>query len=159
MFDFDSAVTEAVKADRVVYTRYADDLTFSAPRTGYLTGVQSAVARVIRNQSYPKLEINNDKTTYATPKYHRSVTGLTLANDGRVTLGRDRKRLIRAQVHHAIQGVLAPDELRKLAGMLAFARSVEPAYLEVLAASYGAERLAMITRGTLEGPMMLPSLE
>jgi len=139
MFDFDAAVSDEVAKDRVVYTRYADDLTFSAPRTGYLTGVQSAVAKIIRRQRYPKLEINGDKTTYATKKYHRSVTGLTLANDGRVTLGRDRKRLIRSQMHRASLGLLSVDELQKLSGMLAFVHSAEPQFIETLSVAYGTE--------------------
>lgn len=146
MFDFDAAVTEAVRSDKVVYTRYADDLTFSAPRTGYLTGVQSAVARVIRQQAYPKLEINLAKTTYATRKYNRSVTGLVLANDGRVTIGREKKRLISAQVHRAHLGIIDDEALAKLAGMLAFIRGVEPDYLEVLTNKYGPETVARIVR-------------
>jgi RNA-directed DNA polymerase len=36
MMDFDDAVTSAIATDKVKYTRYADDLTFSAPRTGFL---------------------------------------------------------------------------------------------------------------------------
>lgn len=137
MFKFDEAVTSAVGADQVVYTRYADDLTFSARRTGYLTGVQSSVAKVIRHQAYPKLEINPAKTTYATKKFHRSITGLTLSNDRHVTLGRDRKRLIRAQVHKATLGQLSTEEAAKLAGMLAFVHAVEPSFIDALSAHYG----------------------
>ena len=145
MFKFDEAITRAVGADQVVYTRYADDLTFSARRTGYLTGVQSSVARVIRDQAYPKLEINVAKTTYATKKFHRSVTGLTLSNDCNVTLGRDRKRLIRAQVHRAVLGQLSMEETAKLAGMLAFVHAVEPSFLETLSAHYGSHIIAQIS--------------
>jgi RNA-directed DNA polymerase len=36
----------AVASDYVTYTRYADDMTFSAPRTGFLTGMMSAVAKI-----------------------------------------------------------------------------------------------------------------
>ena len=143
MFKFDEAVTRAVGADQVVYTRYADDLTFSARRTGYLTGVQSSVARVIRNQAYPKLEIHPAKTTYATKKFHRSVTGLTLSNERQVTLGRDRKRLIRAQVHRASLGQLSMEETAKLSGMLAFVHAVEPSFIETLSAHYGSHVLGL----------------
>jgi hypothetical protein len=108
--------------------------------------VQSAVARIIREQAYPKLEINSDKTTYATQKYHRSVTGLTLANDGRVTLGRDRKRLIRAQVHRASLGLLSREDLVKLAGMLAFVHAVEPDYLNALVNVYGSQAVNAILK-------------
>lgn len=148
MYDFDSAVTSSVERDHVVYTRYADDLTFSAQRTGFLTGVQSAVAGVVRSTRSPKLEINKDKTTYATKKYHRVVTGLTLSNDGRVTIGRDRKRTISSAMHHATLGELSAAEIDHLSGMLAFVNSVEPAFLEVLRAKYGDDAVDRVVHHT-----------
>lgn len=146
MYDFDILIHEAVSKDQVTYTRYADDLTFSAKRTGYLVNVRRDVARVIRGLNYPKLDINGDKTTYATKKYHRSVTGLTLSNDGRVTLGRDRKRSISASVHHALLGKLSPEDLGKLSGMLSYAHSVEPEFVRSLGEKYGAEAVEIIRR-------------
>ena len=137
MFDFDAAVDEAVSRDKVIYTRYADDMTFSAPRTGHLTVVKRSVAQTIRRVRYPKLEINDEKTVYATKKYRRVVTGLTISNDERVTLGRDRKRLISSQVHHATLGKLSRSELESLSGMLAFANAVEPEFLGSLRRKYG----------------------
>lgn len=100
MFNFDSAISEMVAKDHVVYSRYADDLTFSGPRTGHLTSVKKAMNVVLRELQFPKLIINNEKTTYVTKKYCRKITGLTLANDGRVTIGRRNKRSLRAQIDH-----------------------------------------------------------
>jgi hypothetical protein len=98
MFDFDEQISALVAKDNIVYTRYADDLTFSAPRTGYLKDVVKNVRYVLKNLSYPRLRINNDKTVVATTKYRRNVTGLVLANDGRVTIGRHRKRVLHAMI-------------------------------------------------------------
>ena len=138
MNEFDEKVTASIFKDNVTYTRYADDMTFSAPRTGHLTGVMSAVSKIIRSMKSPSLELNGDKTTYATMKYHRSVTGLTLANDGRVTIGRDRKRLVSATVHRALFGKLNAQELQVLAGVLAYINAVEPEFLQWLKDRYGA---------------------
>ena len=85
MFDFDLAIAEALAQDHVIYTRYADDLTFSAPRTGHLVNVEKIVRATLRALQYPKLTVNDDKTTRVTGKYGRKVTGLTLTNDGKVS--------------------------------------------------------------------------
>jgi len=144
MYKFDKLVEEAVVSANVEYTRYADDLTFSAPRTGYLNSVTKSVASVIRQLPYPKLELNAEKTTCVTPKYHRLVTGLTLANDGRVTIGRDRKRKLHAAVHRAATCWPQTEELQRLCGMLAIVKSVEPAFIRVLERRYGRETVERI---------------
>lgn len=138
MNEFDTKVAEMADQDRVTYTRYADDLTFSAQRTGFLTRVERTLRRIVKESGSPKLTLNEAKTVVvATKKYKRFVTGLILANDGKVSLGRDRKRRIRAAVHHYSLGKLQIAEQAKLAGMLAFANDIEPEFLSRLHARYG----------------------
>lgn len=145
MHDFDKRLADELAKARIIYTRYADDLTFSAPRTGYLNAVDGILKAVIRDMGSPKLTINAMKTVVATKKYRRVVTGLILANDGRVTIGRDRKRYIRSAVFHGLRGKKTAEEKQKLLGYIAFIGSVEPAFIEKLKAKYGpdfVERLA-----------------
>lgn len=144
MFEFDHAISSKVAAERVVYTRYADDLTFSAPRTGFLTGVQKTVRDTMRTLKHPKLMLNNGKTVYATTKFRRSVTGLILANDGRVTIGKRRKRLLHAAVHNAKLGKASPVQIQRLSGYLAHVNSVEPAFLDVLRRRYGSDFIQIL---------------
>lgn len=144
MFEFDQAIAEAVARDHVVYTRYADDLTFSARRTGHLVNVEKIVRSTLKGLEYPKLTINDEKTTRITRKYGRRVTGLTLANDGRVSIGHSRKRLIRAAVHHASLGKLSSKSLGELKGLLGFANSAEPKFIDALKNKYGAELIQLI---------------
>ena len=144
MHDFDKRMTALVEASKVTYTRYADDLTFSAPRTGYLNIVDKALRQTLKDMRSPRLTINEEKTVLATKKYRRVVTGLVLSNDGAVSLGRDRKRLIRATLHHAQTGKLSRDEVVKLAGILSFAQDVEPTFLVSLKKTYGEDLIARI---------------
>ncbi len=146
MYDFDVAITNLINKDKVVYTRYADDLTFSAKRTGYLNSVHGHIRTAIRGISLPRLTINKDKTTLITTKYGRRVTGLTLTNDGRVTVGHARKREVRSAVHRAKQGTLNIDQLETLSGHLAFINAVEPGYLGRLKDVYGVEVVVNILR-------------
>lgn len=158
MHEFDVKIVQAIEKDHVVYTRYADDMTFSAPRTGYLTGVIKQVARVIRTLDSPMLDLNVKKTVCATKKYRRSITGLILSNDGRVTIGRDKKRSTRAAVHRAVRGLLTASELQILAGTLAYINAVEPAFLGVLKNKYGSIEVEKIQR-TKRGERLQKLLE
>lgn len=128
MYDFDRQVAEAAGKEFVTYTRYADDMTFSAKRTGYLNGIEKMVRRVLRSLEYPALYLNDDKKVVATKKYRREVTGLILTNDGRVSLGHKRKRLLRAQLHYFKMGECDLQTAKKLAGTMAFAADVEPEF-------------------------------
>lgn len=144
MFEFDEIITSAVAEDKVVYTRYADDLTFSADRSWNLVAVEKIVKKTLREIAYPKLYLNTKKTTHVTKKFSRSVTGLILANDGRVTIGKRRKRSIQAATHAASLGRLDARQLQKLAGMLAFIHSVEPDFIKTLERRYGLETIRQL---------------
>jgi hypothetical protein len=151
MFEFDSQIQEIVLQDKVSYTRYADDLTFSAPRAGHLRDVIKNVKRVLKDLKYPKVGINDDKTVVATAKYRRNVTGLILANDGRVTIGRYRKRILSAMIYRFKNGQLAQAQQQYLAGYLAFVATVEPEFLVKLENRYGGEVIGRIQRTIILG--------
>lgn len=146
MHEFDIAVLAAVEGQKITYTRYADDMTFSAPRLGYLSDVMRKVARIIRALDSPNLDLNGEKTTLVTKKFRRSVTGLTLTNDGHVSIGRERKRKIRATVHRALLGNLSELEMQVLVGMLAYANAVEPTFIQKLSQHYGRKEMEEIQR-------------
>lgn len=146
MYEFDQNIWEIVADQYVTYTRYADDMTFSAPRVGYLKDVQSIVAKTIRKIRHPKLEINSAKTKLVTTKFHRDVTGLTLSNDGDVTVGQLRKRNIRAGIHNASKGLLSDRQIEILSGHIAFAKGIEPDFIDKLSEKYGAELMSVIAK-------------
>lgn len=141
MYQFDRLISERVGEHYVTYTRYADDMTFSAHRTGYLHAVDSILRKTIRETAFPKLRLNNDKTVTATRKYRREVTGLILTNDNRVSLGREKKRELRARIHHFKLGKLDIDQSVKLAGHMAFAKDAEPEFYTRMERVYGADTL------------------
>jgi hypothetical protein len=81
---------------------------------------------------------------HASRKQRRYVTGLVLSNDGRVTLGRERKRKISATVHRFKKGELEEKEILSLKGTLAFAFSIEPKFLTWLTKKYGHRTLSAL---------------
>ncbi|TYO63636.1 RNA-directed DNA polymerase [Bradyrhizobium hipponense] len=141
MNEFDEKIANAVASDQVTYTRYADDLAFSAKRTGYLNQVEKILRRTIKEIKFPNLTLNESKTILATKKYKRFVTGLTLTNDGKVSLGRERKRKIRAALKHYADDRLNIHEQAKLAGLISFAHDVERDFVLRMERTYGSELL------------------
>lgn len=146
MKEFDDAVLSAIEKDSVIYTRYADDMTFSASRAYNLVDVEKYLRRVIKETRYPKLRLNEEKTVFATSKYRRFVTGLVLTDNGTVSLGHERKREISAGVHRYKCGKLDLVATEKLSGMLAFVNAVEPSFLQRLETRYGQDVILGIRR-------------
>jgi retron-type reverse transcriptase len=146
MYQFDDVVAGAAATKGIRYTRYADDITFSGQRAGMLKDMLKVVEQAVSSMARPRLHVNVEKTTFVTPKWRRTVTGVILANNGTLSLGRDRKRLISAMTHHAMLGKLAPKEISELTGFLGFANSVEPEFIDRLRRKYGADLIARIQK-------------
>lgn len=144
MNDFDREVHERVSSHKITFTRYADDLTFSAEKTWNLREVDGILASVLANMRSPRLRINEKKTAFITPKFARKVTGLVLTNDQRISIGRDRKRLIRASINYYQRGILSDAQVARLSGMLAFVKDVEPEFFTRMELAYGKELIASL---------------
>lgn len=139
MRTFDHDVAAFCQDRSIAYSRYADDLTFSGKSFEDLNAARDFVKEWVANCYFKSLKLNDDKTLFVSKKYQRRVTGLVITNNGSVSLGRDRKRLVRAQVHRFSVGKMGTEETIKLAGMLAFINDVEPSYLETLERVFGGE--------------------
>jgi RNA-directed DNA polymerase len=128
MYDFDSRLAALALADGVTYTRYADDIALSSRDFGIVNKYTDLVANLAQEIAYPRLVVNTAKTVLASRAGRRVVTGITLTPDFRLSIGRERKRLIRAMYHRHLLGQLSPEEQQKLSGLLAFADSIEPGF-------------------------------
>lgn len=146
MYEFDEIISLYCKARRIRYTRYADDLTFSTNVPEVLRSVEYEVAHVCDSLPFLNLKLNNDKTIHASKGGSRRVTGLVLSNDGAVSIGRDRKRVLQSAVHHFVNGKLSQDQITSLSGMLAFLQSFDVKFLETLGRRYGDSVLSSLLR-------------
>lgn len=140
LYDFDTEVVKFCGEHNVIYTRYADDLAFSTSEAGVLSRVHKFVVDLCSRQQYPKLALNNDKTVFTSKKFRRQLTGLILNNEGKASLGRDRKRLIRAMADRYKKGVLSAEDLGTLRGWVAFSISVDKVLVDSLQRMLGKEK-------------------
>lgn len=132
VYDFDIAISSYTIAHKMVYTRYADDLIFSTNDRDALKDLYEYVKQICKTIAYPTLSLNFAKTVFTSKKWNRTVTGLVLTNDQRVSIGWEKKRVLRTQVYRYLQGKLADEDIAKLRGYLSFVRDVEPTLFEKL---------------------------
>jgi RNA-directed DNA polymerase len=144
MFDFDDGISAFCRARGVAYTRYADDLAFSTNGPNLLAETEAAVETLLGELIYPRLALNAKKTVNVSKRYRRTLVGLIITPDRKISLGRNRKRSIHAALHRYSRHLLAPTAVSGLRGTLAFAWSVEPTFVRSLALKYGDETMQML---------------
>jgi RNA-directed DNA polymerase len=120
----DSRLQGYVGKRNIVYTRYADDLTFSALKIERLTKSYKTITTIIEDEGF---RINNSKTRICGPSKCRKVTGLVIGDDASVGIGRKRLRNIRAKIHGLIKDNIETrnNKLSHIKGWLAFIKSID----------------------------------
>ena len=144
MYNFDKIMHEYCLSNSIAYTRYADDLTFSMQNKGSRAHIFEEVRATLSRINYPTLQINTEKTVFGSRASKRFITGVVLSNSGNISLGRARKRLIRAQLHHLSLEKLSNEEINSLRGMIAFARDIEPSFISRMEKKYGLQVFALL---------------
>lgn len=150
MFEFDSLVSDWCAKENVIYTRYADDMTFSTNVKNKSGEIEKFIRAVTKEINYPVLRFNTKKTISLSTKHSRRVTGIVINNEGNLSLGRDKKREISALIHKFSLSKLPADEICRLQGLLGFANDVEPDFLSRLNKKYSNElihRILIIRKG------------
>lgn len=146
MYEFDLRTFNYCSDLGVNYTRYADDLAFSTSSPRVLDQVHRFVRQLCKEMAYPRLALHSGKTVFTSRKRNRQLTGLVLTNEGDVSLGREKKRELRAMVHRASLGQLDHDSTQRLRGLLAYVQSVEPEFLVSVERMVGKDALLAIIR-------------
>jgi len=103
------------------YTRYADDLTFSAKKwTGDASKIVMAVREISGDEGFP---INEKKVAIMRRGRRQKVTGLVVSEHG-VNVPRRTRMLLRAACHHWPQQT--PERKASIVGWLSYLKSVNP---------------------------------
>ncbi len=124
----DDEIEKLCNKKNVNYSRYADDLSFSSNDILKLNELYLDLVNIIKKY---KFSVNKRKTRYLTGKNRIQVTGLIL-NSGRLTIGRNRKRLLRAKLYSYFSSKNKTIDKKVLLGELAFLRDIEPNYYKIM---------------------------
>jgi len=130
MYRVDQLIQELCDAQAVMYTRYADDLVFSCDTEGVLGEIEKQVTSLVNGSKHPRLRINLEKSVHLSRKQRRTITGVNITPLGDLSIGRQRKRLIRAMISHHVHGTLDREGQNELIGLLGFANDIEPLFAE-----------------------------
>lgn len=137
---------------KTLYTRYADDLSFSSKKSLNITEIIHMVEEVL-TESYPNtIKINYEKTKKITPG-QCYITGVKLNQSHELTVGWKKKNEIKSRIHNIIPKIdnvlIGEDaefeeceikqECYSILGYLAFMHRVEPNYTQTLKTKYSRE--------------------
>ncbi len=92
LYRFDRIITEHCRKLGINYSRYADDLTFSTNEKDILLNFPSKVRKTLSRLYSGQIKVNLKKTVLSSKAHNRHVTGITLSNDGTLSVGREKKR-------------------------------------------------------------------
>lgn len=120
----DEKITKLCNETNVNYSRYADDLCFSSNYFKNLIDLVPKIREILNKSGFA---LNDDKTRFMSGKHKIVVTGLYL-NSGRITVGRERKRIVRAALHSYYVKKDSNINLNEIYGMISFISGIEKDY-------------------------------
>lgn len=149
MSRFDAQVYNYTKSISIKYTRYADDLTFSTNVKDALFEIPKLIKDMLGSIYNHKITINESKTIFTSKAHNRHITGITITNESKLSIGRERKRLISVMVHKYSINELMQSDFNYLQGLLSFAFNIEPEFIIRLSNKYGTGIVTDIIKGKL----------
>jgi len=137
MYRFDCAVQDYCEKENIIYSRYADDLTFSTSKKDILFEIPDFIRKTLKRKSYKRISIKQSKTVFSSKAHNRHVTGVTLNNNGDLSIGREKKRMLSSLIFKSMNGELDTDELATLKGQLGQAFYIDHNFSESMHKKYG----------------------
>ena len=138
MFEFDRKVSSECSNKKITYTRYADDITFSTCVKNALFELPPFISSAL-NETVEGVKLNPEKTVFTSRAHNRHVTGITLTNEGELSVGREKKRLISSMIHRSKYNKLSSEAAANLLGLISYATHIEPKFMDRMTKKYGVE--------------------
>lgn len=150
MYYFDKDMHEYCQHRGITYTRYADDMTFTTNTKDILSGIPGAIKDCLKKHFGQRMRVNSKKTVFSSKAFNRHITGITISNEGKLSLGREKKRIISSMVHHFTLGKLDDSEIYRLKGLLAYSMHIEPMFMVMIEKKYSQDAINKIFSMAIE---------
>jgi len=148
MYFFDTSLSEMCSAQGIRYTRYADDLTFSTNKKKILFFLPNDVKKLLKESFGGLISVNESKTVFSSKAHNRHVTGVTITNDDKLSIGRERKRYISSLIHQFSLSQMSGEDVSYLQGLFAFACDIEPIFKDRMIKKYSADTIEALVRSS-----------
>lgn len=146
MYEFDEQIEQWARKQHLLYTRYADDLTFSSSKKLKKTQIITKINEIINKIPYLQIKLNTQKTKTISSAKRVSVTGLNITSDNKISIGRMQKKKIRVMLHYVSQNKLSQKKILYLKGWLSYIKSVEHEHFDYLCKKYPKEIAILNTK-------------
>lgn len=138
MLPYDFEIAKICNERKITYTRYADDMLFSANNKTALHTAIVAVRRIIANSN---LRINNNKTRISTIYGKNWNLGLMTNKDNEITVGWRNKERARATLYNFIlnPNAVTSQQASEILGKWQYYRQIEPEYFDNMLRKYSTQ--------------------
>ncbi|WP_261104714.1 retron St85 family RNA-directed DNA polymerase [Serratia marcescens] len=138
MFDFDFEISKWCNEHDIIYTRYADDITFSTARKNILFGIPKIVKNFLSRYA-SGITVNEAKTIFTSKAHNRHVTGVTITNDGNLSIGRKKRKHLFSLIFKYSMGELTREEIFYAKGLMSHCMHIEKNIISRVKKKYGAD--------------------
>lgn len=122
-YHMDARINGYCSRKDIVYTRYADDLTFSSSNRTLLNKVEKFIKYIVTDEGFI---INDKKTRYLSNNVKKTVTGITI-NDDSIHVDKKFKRDLRTQIYRSIK-LKDYQNNSQILGKIAYVNSIEEGF-------------------------------
>ena len=146
LYEFDCALKEFTQKAGLIYTRYADDIVISGNELDDVSGIGVVVQGFLDRYASVNMRLNYSKTKILKPGSKVKILGLVVLPNGRVTIDVKYKKKIESFIYFYITDKDRFDRCvleefkegeRSFFGLLHYAKSIDPLYIEKLQGKYG----------------------
>ncbi len=157
LFEFDCALKSYCDENKLVYTRYADDIVISGTSFDELSELKNITQKLLNDYASTDLLLKTQKTHITHLGNKVKILGLCMLPNGKITIDAKYKKKLELLLHfHGTDKIKYQSYLdaefkgseQSLFGMLHYAKSIDSAYLIKLQRKYGVHAVRKLMEKT-----------